>query len=118
MNKLPTSNNWDSFWNDKKESRFTKTSWSKKRIKFILNDYLKSGMSVLDAGCGSGYFSNYFLSKKCKNTALDYSDDALKIAKRLTKGKGDFVRGDLLNKKFCKKFESKFDLIFVKYPFC
>jgi len=112
MKKLPTKNNWNSFWDDKKESRFIKTSWSKKRIKLVLNNYLKPGVSVLDAGCGSGYFSNYFLSKKCKNTALDYSDDALKIAKRLTRGQGKFVRGDLLDENFCKKFEGKFDLIF------
>lgn len=78
----------------------------------VLNRYIKPNMTVLDAGCGSGYFSNYFLTRNCRVTALDYSKEALEIAKKLTGGKANYLQGDLLSKEFCKKYEGKFDLIF------
>lgn len=109
---LPNKNNWNSFWGDNKTSAFTKISWSKKRIMAVLDRYIKPGMSVLDAGCGSGYFSNFFLTRGCKVTALDYSKEALEIARKLTNGKASYVQGDLLSKEFCEKYKGKFDLIF------
>lgn len=109
---LPSENNWNSFWNNNKDSAFTKISWSKKRIIDVLDKYLNPDIEVLDAGCGSGYFSVYFLSKKCKVTALDYSKEALDIAKKLTENRAKYVQGDLLDENFCKKFAGKFDLIF------
>jgi len=111
-NFLPNDTNWDSFWSDNIDSSFTKLSWSKKRIIKILDKYIKKDMVVLDAGCGSGFFSKYFLDRGCEVFALDYSQKALDVARKLTKGKANYISGDLLNQSFCKKYINKFDLVF------
>lgn len=112
IDELPKSNNWDSFWSFNTTSGFTKISWSKIRIMHILDKYVKSDMSVLDAGCGSGFFSKYFLNKKCNVFSLDYSNEALEITKKMTNRKANYINGDLLDENLCKKYEGNFDLIF------
>ncbi|HPJ17016.1 MAG TPA: class I SAM-dependent methyltransferase [Candidatus Woesebacteria bacterium] len=109
---LPSENNWNSFWNSNKQSQFTKISWSKKRIEEVLLKYIKKNCTVLDAGCGSGYFSNMFLKYNCQVYSLDYSKEAIDIAKKLTSGQAKYIIGDLLDEKFCDKYKGKFDLIF------
>ncbi len=111
--KLPNNKSWDSYWDTNTDSRFTKKSWSKIRIIRELDKYVKKGMYVLDAGCGSGFFSNYFIEKGCKVYALDYSKEALEIARRLTRNKAKgYLNADLLDSNFPKKVKVKFDLIF------
>ena len=106
--------NWDSFWKQNTGSRFTKISWSKKRIMRLLDEVLRPGMKVLDAGCGSGFFSHYFLSRGCRVYTLDYSDKALEIARRLTEGKCEaYLQRNLLDEAFGKEFAGAFDLIFT-----
>ncbi|MEA3357275.1 MAG: class I SAM-dependent methyltransferase, partial [Patescibacteria group bacterium] len=114
MTNLPTEKNWDSFWETNTDSRFTKLSWSKRRIINILDKLLKPGMNVLDAGSGSGFFSSYFIAKKCKVYPLDYSKDALKITRRLTQGQAqEYIQADLLDPELGKKYSKQFDLIFT-----
>lgn len=111
---LPSADNWNAFWGANKTSRFTKLSWSKRRIMKILDRHLRPGMKVLDAGCGSGFFSNYFISRGCETFTLDYSNDALEIARRLTNGQSAaYLKEDLLNISFGHKYSQAFDLIFT-----
>lgn len=106
--------NWDSFWKKNTESRFTKLSWSKIRIMKLLDAILKPGMSALDAGCGSGFFSHYFLSRGCKTYTLDYSQDALNIARGKTADKCTaYLRRDLLDPDFGEEYKGTFDVIFT-----
>lgn len=106
--------NWNHFWSNNKESRFTKKSWSKIRIMKQLDPFLKPGLCVLDAGSGSGFFSNYFLSRDCIVYSLDYSEDALAITRRQTHGCcADYLNENLLDSEFGTRYERQFDLIFT-----
>ncbi len=113
LNNLPKEENWDAFWEKNFDSRFIKKSWSKIRISKLLDGIVKEGMEVLDAGSGSGFFSNYFISKGCNVYALDYSEDALKIARSLTDNKAAaYLKENLLDINFGGRYKKKFDLIF------
>lgn len=112
-NNLPQEKNWDYFWKLNTDSRFTKKSWSKIRMMRLLDSVTKEGMNVLDAGSGSGFFSNYFISKGCNVYSLDYSEDALNITKRLTNNKSAaYLKEDLLDSGFGDRYANKFDIIF------
>ena len=105
---------WDRFWNTNRSSRFTKISWSKRRIIFILNRYVRKGIDVLDAGCGSGFFSAFFISCGCNTFCLDYSKTALEIAREHTKNSAKkYILGDLLDDNLVKAYTNRFDLIFT-----
>ncbi|PIP24089.1 MAG: hypothetical protein COS25_02545 [Candidatus Nealsonbacteria bacterium CG02_land_8_20_14_3_00_37_10] len=112
-NQLPKEKTWNHFWKENTNSRFTKKSWSKTRMMKLLNGIVKENMNVLDAGSGSGFFSNYFISKGCNVYALDYSEDALEITKRLTDNRARaYLKENLLDKSFGERYEKKFDIIF------
>ena len=106
---------WNDFWSAKqKDDQFKKPSWSKKRIMGILDRYVNKDMTVLDAGCGSGFFSNYFISKGCKVYSLDYSEKALEIARKITQNKSfEYLNRDLLDESLGLEFKNTFDLIFT-----
>jgi 2-polyprenyl-3-methyl-5-hydroxy-6-metoxy-1,4-benzoquinol methylase len=105
---------WDYFWNERETKQLAKPSWSKIRIMNILNKYVIKDMTILDAGCGSGFFSNYFISKGCRVYSLDYSERALEIAKNMTNNKAvEYLKRDLLDDSLCFEFKSTFDLIFT-----
>jgi 2-polyprenyl-3-methyl-5-hydroxy-6-metoxy-1,4-benzoquinol methylase len=91
----PSPGSWNSYWSSSGEG-FQKESFSKKRIIAVLDKYVFTGAQVLDAGCGSGFFSSYFLSRGCVVDALDYSDQALEMARKNTEGKcRQYYRTDL-----------------------
>jgi len=105
---------WNHFWNNNKDGQFTKTSWSKRRIIVILNRYVRRDINVLDAGCGSGFFSAYFISRACNTFCLDYSPTALEIAKEQTKGGAqEYILGDLLDDGLLRTYKGHFDIIFT-----
>ena len=80
----------------------------------VLQPFVRPGLRVLDAGCGSGFFSKYFLSMGCEVTALDYSDGALEIVRKRTEGKCKaYLKEDLLDPEWGRKHALQFDLIFT-----
>lgn len=103
---------WDNFW--KKYHPEKPASWSKRRIIDILSNYIKPGMDVLDAGCGTGFFSSYFISKGCSVYSMDYSDRALSIAKDVTANKARaYIKADILDEAALKGIDVKFDIVFT-----
>ena len=101
---------WDNFWLKQHD---IKVSWSKKRIIKILEKYVATEMKVLDAGCGSGFFSKYFIDRGCETYSLDFSEQALELARKMTSDKSEqYLCEDLLNEEFALRNESKFDVIF------
>ncbi|MCK4584474.1 class I SAM-dependent methyltransferase [candidate division WOR-3 bacterium] len=105
---------WNNFWKNNQDRQFTNPSWSKRRIMKILDKYIKSEMTVLDAGCGSGFFSNYFILKGCRVYSLDYSEEALTLAKRMTNNRSfKYLKKNLLKNNLTSEFKNKFDLIFT-----
>lgn len=70
----------------------------------------RSNLKILEAGCGSGIMSAY-LARKNKTTLLDFSPDALKIAKRnfmQNRTLGEFIRGNILDIPF---LDNSFDIV-------
>jgi 2-polyprenyl-3-methyl-5-hydroxy-6-metoxy-1,4-benzoquinol methylase len=80
---------------------------NKKNLENFANLFIKSGMNVLDAACGSGYGSN-IISKKAKSVlSLDYSWPAIKFAKENFKSKKiSFMKTNIMNFKFNRKFDA------------
>lgn len=114
MSAQTREENWDQFWKLNTDSRFTKKSWSKNRIMTVLKKHLKPGLTVLDAGSGSGFFSNFFLSEGCSVYSLDYSQDALAITRKQTEGRCEaYLKENLLDEGFGSRYQGKFDLIFT-----
>lgn len=103
---------WDNFWEERGATN--SISWSKIRINNILNNYIKPGIHVLDLGCGSGFFSGYFISKGCAVYCLDYSENALQITKKNTGHKAKmYIKGDICDEKTFLGIDVKFDIIFT-----
>jgi 2-polyprenyl-3-methyl-5-hydroxy-6-metoxy-1,4-benzoquinol methylase len=104
---------WNGFWSRSRGGRFTRESWSKRRILAVLDPYLRRGARVLDAGCGSGSFSACFLGRGLRVTAMDISDEALDLARAATKNGADaYWAEDLLDPDFARRHGEAFDLVF------
>ena len=106
-----TASNWDGFWGRTKQSA-DGVSWSKKRIIKTLDPFLSDQMHVLDAGCGSGFFSKFFCDRGLPTVSLDYSQMALDLTARCTANRSRVVRADLLAPAFPNLLQEKFDIIF------
>ena len=110
LKEVDSEHLWDNFWKTRKAG----DSWSKKRAIDVLSKYLKAGMDVLDAGCGSGFFSRYFLSCGCEVHSMDYSEEALSTTKRITDNKCKmYVKGDILDREGLSNIGKRFDVIFT-----
>lgn len=104
---------WNKFWTNNYKPLFTKISWTKRRMIKILDNYVKKDFKVLDAGCGSGFFSKYFLDKECRVWACDYSIEALNLTKEITENRCDsYIRKDLLNENSWNDYRNFFDIVF------
>lgn len=103
---------WDDFW--KRRNMKTIDSWAKRRITSILSAYVKPGINVLDAGCGSGFFSSYFISRGSNVCSMDYSERALSITKETTKNRSRiYLKGDIFDRDIFLNMGEKFDIIFT-----
>lgn len=109
---LPEAKDWNNYWSLEQTKKFTKVSWSKKRVSRVLQPYVSVGKRALDAGCGSGFFSQYFCNNGMQTTALDYSQSALDIAKEKTNGRAQIVKADLVKENLEKIVRTKFEIIF------
>ena len=110
--KSPQCHDWNNFWGRKKVSDFDVISWSKRRILKIIAPYLRANATALDAGCGSGFFSKCFCDSGMVTYALDYSSEALEMAKQLTGGRASTLQEDLLSADLPNRVQERFDVIF------
>jgi SAM-dependent methyltransferase len=112
--RRPDSGSWDRFWAADAQGFSKKASWAKQRICRIAAPYAAAGYRVLDAGCGSGYFSRYFFELGAQVTALDYSNKALALARAATGGRVQTVRADLVREDLAAVLApaARYDLIF------
>ena len=109
----PQSSDWNIFWKNNRTAQPKGPSWSKKRILNIIHPFLGKGKKILDAGCGSGFFSKYFCNQGMEVVSLDYCDMALEMTREVTGGRSRIVKQDLLSGQSTKVFNEKFDIIFT-----
>lgn len=110
---LPDQGSWDQFWSRDSSKRFGTVSWAKNRIKAVLLAQTPFQGPVLDAGCGSGFFSAMFQAQGLEVVALDYAPEALVMTRQLTQGRVETVQADLVRDRLVEKFPTKkFKLIF------
>src|SRR3989338_8443364 len=110
---MPQEKDWERFWTQGSPSKDGKVSWSKKRICDVLKKYVTLDHQALDAGCGSGFFSAYFCNCGMKTTAIDYSEKALAMAQRVTRGKAKILKVNLLENSLFAVISGSFDLVFT-----
>jgi len=103
---------WNNFWKGFDAAALARASHSKKRIIKVLQRHLRPGMKVLDAGCGSGFFTNFFACAEADATAVDYSEEALRLAEKLVGNKAAYQVADLLSDTLPDTLGTRFDLIF------
>jgi len=77
-------------------------------ISGIVLKNFKSGMNVLDIGCGNGTLFNYFSELNLKYTGIDLSQFAVEEAKKsfADKTNGNFLAEDFENFQSGKKFDA------------
>ena len=109
---MPQIKDWNNFWFRKESRAFTEISWSKRRIMALLSNYLEPGLHVLDAGCGSGFFTSFFCDNGVSATGLDYSAAALGIAGQKTKDNARLIQADLLAPELPEVVGEKYHVIF------
>ena len=103
---------WDNFWQIRGAGKAV--SWSKKRMIGLISHYIKPGMDILDAGCGTGFFSSYFISRGSNVYSMDYSEKALCIAKNRTDNRAImYINSDILEDGRLAGLNVKFDIIFT-----
>ncbi len=108
----PQVRDWDRFWKGQKTQK-SDPSWSKRRILDILQPYVRGGKKILDAGCGSGFFSKYFCDQNMDTCSLDYSDSALQITRQVTGGRSKIIKDNMLLPNLKERVPQSFDLIFT-----
>lgn len=80
-----------------------------KNLKDVLDLFDLHTGKVLELGCGTGYDSKFLCERGFNVTAIDISDDAIKIAKENTQGLNiDYIVGDF----FKNLPDEQFDLIY------
>ncbi len=105
------SRSWDGFWQNAGEGG--SASWSKRRICALLARHALPGRAVLDAGSGSGFFSQWFIGQGCITHALDYSPAALEATQKATGGRcAAYYAFDLLSPGAADEHAAQFDIIF------
>lgn len=108
---LSTPEHWNDFWTGSQPN--IKPSWSKKRILQILDEHIRQKMWVLDAGCGSGFFSKWFNERGCVTVSLDYSKKAIETTQKTTAEKSAaYIMDDLTDPLLPDRTRAKFDIIF------
>ena len=120
--KANTEDLWNDFW-ENKESQSTPSYndakyWHELNNAYYLNFWeeklkvLKPGSKILECGCGSAKFSEFFARKGFECTMMDYSDNAIQSAKinfRNNGLQGKFIVGDV-NK--IEMPDNSFDLVY------
>jgi len=96
---------WDDYWKSQKGSggliydaiaAFYRKFIIKRALNHFIRKHFKKGEEVLHAGCGSGQVDTN-IQDYIAVTALDISEKALSIYKRVNKGHGHLLHGSILD---------------------
>jgi len=97
---------WENYWSREKKrivydiiASFYRDKIIKKALTFFIKKYLPENSKVLHAGCGSGEVDT-FIRDYIKITALDFSDNALRLYKRVNGESSTTIKADIKNLPF------------------
>jgi len=94
------------------DEKFASDIGNKNDSGIMILNFLKSKIDkkgrILDAGCGEGRFSKYFIENRANITSMDFSEEYIRIAKKNI-NKGKFVIGSVTKLPFK---DNSFDYIF------
>ena len=79
----------------------------------VLQKYIKENGKAIDAGCGSGFFSKFFCDAGMQTWSLDFSENALNMAKSATDGRSHLVQADLVDGALSQRLQERFDVVFT-----
>lgn len=86
-----------------------KTNFAGQAILEFLKDHIETkNKKILDAGCGEGRFSKYFIDTRADITSMDFSEEYIRVDKK-NMPKGKFVVGSVTDIPFPN---NSFDYIF------
>lgn len=80
---------------------YDKIYWSKdynQEVEFLVKLFKRNGVNgrqLLEVGCGTGNHTKLFVARGYRVTALDLSEDVLRIAERKVRRGAIFVQGDM-----------------------
>jgi ubiquinone/menaquinone biosynthesis C-methylase UbiE len=117
-----TQQDWERFWKGRihEQAIFNEDleTWSDVAWKVGLEDWhrlfekLSPGKDLLECGCGSGKVSRYMARRGFRCTLLDYSEEALRLARANFEAlalTAEFVRGDVKRMLFP---DGRFDVVY------
>lgn len=106
---------WDSKWS-KYNSGLAATNYAKNSLSFLKKTNCKT---LLDLGCGDGKDSIYFAKNGFSVTAIDFSNEAIKILKKEIENKKNLniqtKISDIKNLKLNKKFDVIYSNLSLHY---
>jgi len=108
--KKTFSKTYFSLWDS---SSLKSQDWTKKELKIIDDLHLKKHAKVLDIPCGQGRHSIELAQKGFQVTGIDYSPDALRIAKKHTDERSVssiFLKQDMRSLNLNEKFDAVLSL--------
>jgi len=95
----------------RKETPWTETEPPKELVELIENKKIFPG-KTLDVGCGEGFYAIYLASKGFEVTGIDFSENAIKLAKENSKKANANIKSITMDAMNLDKLNDKFDFIF------
>ncbi|MFA5088231.1 MAG: class I SAM-dependent methyltransferase [Candidatus Omnitrophota bacterium] len=108
----PSAGDWNRFWGDERARGLPPAGWSKRRIISVIERHPVEKKKILDAGCGSGFFSRYFCDHQGETVSLDFSRQALENTATMTQGRAQILQLGLVKDGLAQAGLGPFDLIF------
>jgi len=89
------------------------------KIEKLFLSKISNKSEILDAGCGTGYLTNWLGKKGYKTVGVDGSEAGIKLAKKNQNINSDFIYSDLdkLEDQFSNKFDAVFCLEVIEHSF-
>lgn len=120
MNKIDskTAERWDHYWKEKKDTTHKAYDFIahiyrvliiKRALNYFINKEFKTGASLLHTGCGTGQVDSD-LRKTFKITALDISEEALKLYKKTNGNNAKVIKADVKNIYKLQPFDGIYNL--------
>jgi len=113
---LITARKWNNYFREGKDFSLINDLFLEDLLKFFKGVGLKEIKYVLDLGCGTGNFAIKLAKRGFRVKAIDYSVEALKIAKEKAKNNNveSLINFELVDIEKIKFLKEKYDLVILR----